>query len=131
MSEIREGAFYEVAHPFIMDDYSGPDEGGDYFEGKSWRPGVRSEASGPEDVECVADGVGSQRLTVVGIYKPGRFPTRIFYTREWTSPAGKAFGNTRLLIATKAKFSRLIAGYRVPFIMASPVLTSTTEGVVP
>ena len=28
-------------------------------------------------------------LTVVDIHKPGRFPTRVFYTRQWKDPTAK------------------------------------------
>lgn len=121
MSDIRAGAFYDVAHPFILEDVELADEDG-FAKVRSWRPGLRYEMVSPEDSEAFADGVGSQRLTVVSIHKPGRFPMRVFYTRTWTDPGGKTFGKPKLLIAVQSKFSRIINGYRVRFHL-TPDLT--------
>ena len=106
----------------------------------SWRPGVRFETVevcnryGEPDYnsETVADGVGSQTLTVVSIHKPGRFPTRVFYTRTWTDPKGKTFGKTKLRFITAGAFKTLLRGYRHEFILSPehsvPVSTERREG---
>lgn len=115
MSEIAPGAVFEVTHPFTLEDATlGYDENGP-IRGKSWRPGVRFEMISHEDSGAFADAVGKQVLIVVGIYKPGTFPERTFYTRQWVSPRGKRFGKTRLHIMTTQAFRRLIKGYRYSY----------------
>jgi hypothetical protein len=54
-------------------------------------------------------------LTVVETFKPGRFPTRVFYTRQFIDPDGKTFGKSRLHIVTLEKFRRISAKYRLPY----------------
>lgn len=114
-SNLVAGLLFTVPHPFIREEVSLPP---DDPEAKglhlvmSWRPGVRSEACAPDDFEFVADGMGAQILTVVSEHKPGRYPARIFYTRQWRSPAGKLFGKPALRIKTRQAFLRLVKGYR-------------------
>lgn len=125
---ILKGAVIEVAHPFIREAITLWDEDGG-TEVMSWRPGIRSEAVGgaPDDpiVENIADGIGSQTLTVVDVHRPGRFPTRVYYTRKWTDPSGKTFGKGKLHITVKSAFKRIIRGFRVEYQLAPP---SPNEG---
>lgn len=114
MSDICEGAIFEVVHPFIKDKWQAIDEDGPCYA-ESWRPGVKFEPISPEDSGAFADGVGKQILTVISIHKPGRFPERVFYTRQWEAPNGKRFGKRRLLVKTSQDFRRIIAGYRYPY----------------
>lgn len=106
------GDVYRVGFPFVRCEHHTWDEEGEHTV-PSWRPGVEFRNSGPygEDVEAIAHGEGEMTLTVVGVFKPGRFPTRVFYTRQFTSPDGNSFGKSRLLIATVEKFRRISARY--------------------
>lgn len=106
---------FEHAYPFIREEYSHADEDG---AGKvmSWRPGVRYETLldryGEPDSFSIADGMGKQTITVVSVHKPGRFPTRIFFTRQWQDPTGRTFGKANCRVMSIAGFRNLIRGYR-------------------
>lgn len=100
-----------VEYPFIKEDVSLIGEDGPY-EAKSWVPGVRFENISPEDVDAVADGVGHMMLTVVGVFKPGRYPTRVFFTRKFSDPDGNVFGKSKLHICTLEKFRRISKKYQ-------------------
>lgn len=126
--EITPGAFYEVAYPFVLDEFLTYDGGGE-FTVKSWRPGVRFEAAwtgtpgADPRTDTVVDAMGTQILTVISIHKPGRFPTRVFYTQAWRAPTGKAFGKARLRIATLGAFRAMLRGYRHEFDLVAEVIT--------
>jgi len=113
-SRVIAGAIIEVGHPFIRDKYSAFDGEGNY-EAIGWRPGTRTEFVCPDAMVDVADAVGTQILTVVSIHKPGRFPMRVFYTRQWRDPDGVTFGKGHLRMKTLQAFVALINGYRYPF----------------
>lgn len=83
-----------------------------------WRPGTRAEHCAPDDVESVADGLGLIVLTEVSRHKPGKYPERVFYVRQWIDPEGKQFGKTDLRMTTAQAFARLCKGYRHDFEMA-------------
>lgn len=132
------GERFEVRYPFVRDTYTEYEqdaEGGGSFEAPTWKPGTRVENwHSPiwtgEDVPCptdVADAIGTQILTVVGVYKPGRFPTRVFYERRWRDPDGKEFGKTKCRMTTVPAFRALASGYRHPFEMAK---RSSSDGVL-
>lgn len=57
------------------------------------------------------------RLTVVSVHRPGRFPTRVFFTRQFVTPDGKAFGKSKLHIVTVEKFRRLSSRYQIDYTM--------------
>lgn len=122
MSDLTAGLVFTVPHPFVREEVSLPPDDPQATGLNivmSWRPGVRFELTGPwGDSETLADGMGSQILTVVSEHKPGRFPTRVFYTRQWRSPSGKLFGKPALRIKTKDAFLRLVKGYRHDFQLA-------------
>lgn len=108
---IEAGSVFAFPYPFVRDEYEELDEGGP-VRVKTWRPGVRYEPVYPDDSEAVADGIGKQIVRVVDVHKPGKYPPRVFYTREWTDPAGRVFGKPGLQIKTLDAFRRLISGYR-------------------
>lgn len=118
--EIVAGAVFTVPHPFCRQLVSLPGddpEGPPSVERMSWVPGVRFEygdsayGDDPDTVEEY-DGIGVQILTVVAVFKPGRFPTRVFYTRKWRVPEGREFGKGGLRIKVMSAFKRLISGYQ-------------------
>lgn len=105
-----------VKYPFVREQVQLIGDDGPY-DTKSWRPGVRWEDVSPEDVGAVADGEGHMMLTVVGAYKPDRFPTRIFYTRQFSDPDGHVFGKTKLHICTLEKFRRISSAYQHGYML--------------
>ena len=112
MNTFAEGEVIEFEYPFSRDTYTEMDEDG-FAEAPTWRPGVRHENVPPEgDTDTFADGLGKQIITIIGIYKPGKFPTRIFFTRKWMDPDGKTFGKNALRVYSIAAFQTLISGYR-------------------
>lgn len=111
------GAVYTVPFPFVREEVELPPddpEATTMAKVMSWRPGVRFEAR-HDDTEAVADGMGAMLLTVVDVHKPGRFPTRVFFTRQWRDPDGKVFGRTNLRIMTLDAFRRRQRGYMHDF----------------
>ena len=107
----------EARYPFVRDAYAAFDGEGT-VEIASWKPGTRGESRGPEDAEMVADALGAIILTVVGVYKPGKFPTRVFFTRRWRDPDGREFGRNSCRVTTVSNFYALASGYRHYYEMA-------------
>lgn len=122
MSEvnIEVGKVFTVAYPFIRATYSVYDESG-ASEEPCWRPGIRHENIHPESEGAFADGIGTQELTVVSIHKPGKFPSRIFFTRRWRDPSGRIFGKGKLHILSAAPFTRLTRGYRYEYELSKEI----------
>lgn len=125
LSTLSAGDVFEVVYPFVrdvFDDYEDDWRTGESHSKKvpTWKPGTIAESCGPEDFEDVCHARGAMLLTVVSIHKPGRFPTRVFYTRQWRSPDGKTFGKGGLRMTTSAAFRRLCSGYRVPYVVQQP-----------
>jgi hypothetical protein len=112
--EIKTGDVFCVRYPFVrkhVDEHFGGcfAEKGPHF----WMPGVGHRPCSPEDSEAVANGEGWQILTVVSTHKPGRFPTRVFYTQQWEDPDGKAFGRQSCRVLTEQAFRARAAGFGV------------------
>lgn len=105
------GDVFVIDYPFVRATFQDFTEDGP-CETPTWNPGVRRENVGPEGCGAFADGVGQSRFEVVGVFKPGRFPTRVFFTRTFISPTGGEFGRNKLRICTLEKFRRLIKGYQ-------------------
>lgn len=118
--EFKIGAVIEVGHPFIREKYSGCDADGP-FERMTWRPGTRVEPVYPDDAEEVADAIGTQIITIVGVYKPSGYPARVFFTRRWRDPQGHEFGKTKCQIKTAQAFRRRCRGFGYPFRVIAPV----------
>lgn len=116
---IVPGAEIEVAHPFVREDFESMDSDGP-FTTKTWRPGIRYEHLPPDSGEAVADGIGTQIITVVSVHKPGRFPTRVFFTRRWRAPDGHEFGKAKLCTTTSQHFRIRCRGYRHEFRLLEP-----------
>lgn len=113
-NEFKPGAEIEVAHPFVREKYTQQDEDGT-AEVMSWRPGTRQENILPDDAEEVADGIGTQVIRIVSVHKPGKYPTRVFFTRSWRDPQGNEFGKNKLCIAVASAFRRRCRGYSVEY----------------
>ena len=112
MKSIIEGEIFKIEHPFVLEDYTEWDMEGSHTY-KTWCPGIRYVQYGPEgEADAIADGIGEQEITIVSIHKPGRYPERVFYTRKWIDPSGKAFGSSKLRIATTQKVSNILKGYK-------------------
>jgi hypothetical protein len=116
------GDVHRIPYPFVRETYSGFDERvGDYAEIPTWKPGIRNEWITSEETGTVADALGEAIFTVEAVFKPGRFPTRVFFTRQFINPDGKQFGKGRLHIVTLEKFRRLARGYQHPFGLGEPL----------
>ncbi|WP_020476222.1 hypothetical protein [Zavarzinella formosa] len=109
-----EKQVFEFSYPFFHEEVELFD-GESTYKTLSWRPGVRHELTAYGDPLAVADGVGSQIVTVVSVHKPGKFPERVFFTRQWKNPEGKVFGKTKLRVKTSPDFRKLVAGYGFKF----------------
>ncbi|MFZ5621139.1 MAG: hypothetical protein ACOY5W_08980 [Pseudomonadota bacterium] len=110
--QITVGETYSVRYPFVREKVELFGEDGPY-ETMSWRPGAEWEQEDEyRDAVACADAFGEMLLTVVSLHKPGRFPTRAFYTRQWKDPDGRVFGKGGLRISTAEKFRRISKGYR-------------------
>lgn len=115
MSNILEGSEHSVAYPMVMEPVELLGDEGPY-QANSWRPGVRYVIQSPYgDSSAFADGVGRMILRVVSIHKPGKYPERVFYTRNWTDPDGKQFGKTKLRVTTKQAFRQMANGFRYEY----------------
>lgn len=110
------GEVFRVRYPFVRERVTLCGEDGPY-ETVSWRPGVSIECAGPygEDTDIIANGEGEMILTVVDVCKPGRYPTRVFYTRQWVDPNGHAFGKKGLRMTTLDAFRRRAAGFKLAY----------------
>lgn len=118
MSEPVIGQLYEVEYPFVREKVSLFDGEGPY-ETESWRPGTIAKPIAPDDVINVADAHGKMLLHVVDVHKPGRFPTRVFFTRRWQDPDGKEFGKGKLHIMTVPAFKRRLNGFMYEYELQS------------
>lgn len=115
-AKLVSGQVIEVQNfPFVRVTYEGFDSDGP-FSDECWKPGCRHETSYDYDAHDVADGTGAMLLTVISLHKPGKYPERVFFTRQWRDPDGKVFGRKCLRVATKQAFSTMVKGYRYPFV---------------
>ena len=129
MSAIETGAVFSVPYPFshtTVDLPSGDPEA-PYSTFKSWKPGPYWEQCEGGDFDAFADGVGAMLLTVIDVHKPGRFPARVFFTRQWRDPNGKVFGKGALRITTVPAFRRRIKGYLHEFYLDGEIYTGSTS----
>ena len=115
MSAVETGRVYLVEnYPFVRGAFS-KFSGEDYEEVQTWNPGVRFETCGQygEDAETICDGFGKQILTVIDVHKPGKYPTRVFYTAHFITPDGTKFGKGKLRITTIDAFRRRADGFKL------------------
>lgn len=108
---------YDIVFPFLVTTFSplpeSDGEGGVSFpeERETWRPGWAPYANQyTEGSYC--HGWGREFRKVVSIHKPGRYPERVFYTRLWLDPDGRAFGKGSLRMTTTAAFKSWASGAR-------------------
>jgi hypothetical protein len=119
---MKAGDIFRVKYPFVRTEYEEHDAdeyGVSVTTVKSWKPGVEFITVGyyGDDTEAVCDAEGEMVLTVIDVHKPGRFPARVFFTRKWVDPDGKAFGKTKLHIMTQQAFQRRTAGYMHEYVL--------------
>lgn len=110
---------HKIKFPFVRYEYSGPMDG-EFVDGmKTWKPGTRCEYGDYEysDEQWVADGEGSMVLEVLGAFKPGKYPERTFYTRQFIDPDGRQFGKTKVRVMASSAFKRMLKGYRHPYLL--------------
>ena len=112
------GEQFTIEYPFYWASEADPETGAD--EG-GWIPGTEGRLVPPDTAEEYADGIGYCVYTVVSTHRPGKYPTRVFYTREWLDPDGNEFGHKTLRVHSLGYFKRLIRGYRLPFQMSEVV----------
>lgn len=106
-------ALHVIRYPFFMAKFMNYGDGDEFpFEDESWRPGCASDVDNHGNVTWFCEGHGEMLLEVVGEFKPGRFPSRVFYVRQWRDPDGKVFGIGKLRMTTRANFDRMLKGYR-------------------
>lgn len=120
-TELAPGDVFEAPYPFVRSTYDEFDEFGG-VEVPTWKPGVRHQdrvqRHGYEpEVDTVADAMGHIILAVVSIHRPGRFATRVFYTRRWRDPSGREFGKNQCRVTTLAAFRALTRGFRHPYML--------------
>jgi len=113
-TRVEAGAVFEVPYPFVRVSVRVRDGEGGSEKIDSWTPGVTPFDDGDE-YRLRADGMGQMILRVVSVHKPGKYPERVFFTREWVTPEGKRFGKTGLKMLTKAMFVSRTYGYRYVF----------------
>lgn len=121
------GAFFEARYPFVRDTFTEWDGEDGYANVSTWKPGIKAVETGPEDSDMFADAEGAIILTVVGTYKPGRFPTRVFFTRRWRDPDGREFGKGNCRMTTIANFYALARGYRHPYQIQTKAVAIAAE----
>lgn len=116
---IQENKTYAVEYPFCRDKVVLCDEEGSYTE-DTWRPGTRqmNDNNGEWSEHWTeADAMGKMLLSVVSIHRPGSYPARVFFTRQWEDPDGKVFGRKKLHIKAQSAFNRMLKGYRHEFTL--------------
>jgi hypothetical protein len=107
------GWTYQLRYPFVHSVYTKDTEEGPVIH-RCWRPGCMkqtSTAQGP----WLADGEGLVLYTVVSLVTPPGWRERVFYTRQWHDPDGRAFGKHILRVRTTAEFRKLLRGYRYAY----------------
>lgn len=107
---MEAGQVFAVTYPFVRDTFTLPD-----FDVEvtlpTWKPGCNSRPVYPDSSELICDAEGQMLLTVVAVVKPGKYPTRVFFTRQFKDPDGKTFGKTNLRITTVNAFQRRAKGW--------------------
>lgn len=108
---MNPGDVFTIVYPFVMDSvWIDPETGAPE---DSWRPGTTEQYIDPfGGTDTFAHGEGTCTYTVVSTHKPGTYPLRVFYTREYTDPDGHTFGSGKLQVHSLTHFRRLIKGYR-------------------
>lgn len=119
-TEFIAGQIIRAAYPFVRTTYDAlPDDGSAPTQEPTWRPGTKAELMPPYgDAQEFADGVGQVIYTVIAVFKPGSYPARVFFIRQWADPDGKTFGKSKLRITTQQAFRTLVKGWRHEYEMS-------------
>lgn len=117
------GQEHRAPYPFVRTTWEAPPEDPCEMDAPpnmqtSWRPGVEHENLSQYSEWTYAEGMGEVVFTVVAVFKPGSYPERVFYLRNWITPDGKRFGKNNLRMTTTQNFRQLIKGYRHDYEMA-------------
>lgn len=117
------GSEHRAPFPFVRTTWEAPPEDPCEMDAEpniqpTWKPGVEHDNIDQYSTVTYADGVGEVIYAVIAVFKPGSYPTRIFYLRSWIDPYGRRFGSTKLRVTTQQHFRRLIKGYRHDYEMA-------------
>lgn len=129
-SALVAGAVFTVPYPYCRESVELPPDDPEATElqtVQSWRPGTETVSDGGYDVESAADAMGAMVLTVVDVFKPGRYPARVFYTRQWRDPEGKVFGKGGLRMTTVPAFLRRTKGYMHDFYLDGELVTGSAS----
>lgn len=130
----KDGDVFTVVYPFIrckvnILDAADEDGGPTFVDIDSWQPGVRHDMRGHGEYHYTvteADALGKMVLTVVSVHKPGRYPTRVFFTRKFITPDGKTFGKGKLHIASLEKFRRISTAFQHEYdLLPAPPVDAT------
>ena len=107
-TKYEAGQTYERWTPFIVEDrelHTFDEDGGSSRTIKSWRPGVKHRAVGPEDSQMEWDGAGAEVRRIVGIASIEGGGSRILYRRTWRRPDGGEFGKATVRMTTPSGFT--------------------------
>lgn len=114
--EIFDGAQFVRTHPFTLDTT------GAY----KWRPGAwekeprAAQGYWERDDIAACHGLGFVYFTVISVHKPGRYPTRVFYSRHHVTPDNEVLPESGCLCVTMEKFNRLRKDFQVPYVVVGP-----------
>jgi hypothetical protein len=113
--KLEAGQEHRAKFPFLRTTYEKmPDDidgTGLPVDTPTWRPGVE-DCCNQYSSWSEAHGEGEVIYSVVATFKPGKYPERVFYLRNWVDPDGKRFGKNNLRITTAQNFRELIKGWR-------------------
>lgn len=110
-TKFHVGQEIKADYPFVRSTYEDCSDG-ELVELKTWKPGINWESDGFDGFDACADANGKVVYNIVAIFKPGKFPERVFFVRNWIDPEGKRFGRNNLRITSVQNFRRLTLGYR-------------------
>ena len=105
MNHLEINKEYVFMCPFKTGTYSYYDEDG-LCEEATWIPGYYFDNETQDEFIKCADGLGKVIYKIIDIHKPGKYPTRVFYIRNWVDPDGKKFGSNKLHITTEISLKR-------------------------
>lgn len=146
---LAAGETYEISFPFKRGeyepypDYEEPASGATFCRPKpqsTWIPGWDSGAD-YYDEWTACEGWGAEIRTVVSVHRPGHYPERVFYIRQWRDPDGRLFGKKRLRILASRDFRSWARGTRYhraftrmrckPALATAPAEASPLQAVPP
>lgn len=117
---LEVGKTYEIRFPFKLGEYhpypdwEDPAAGGTQampVARETWVPGWDEHENYYGTVH-ICDGWGAELRSVVSVHKPGRYPERVFYVRQWRDPNGRVFGKARLRVLASRDFRAWARGDR-------------------